>query len=105
MQINIDQEVSEFILSLEKQAIAKTLRTLDLLERFGHLLSLPHSKKVSVGLFELRVRGQQEIRILYCFYKGSTYLLNGFIKKSQKTPQKELTKGKRKLKALTGYNL
>jgi len=56
-----DSELEKFISSLEKPTIAKVLRTIDLLESFGHLLGMPHSKKVSPHLFELRIRGKQEI--------------------------------------------
>lgn len=101
MDIQIDPEVEKFIHSLEKQTIAKTLRTIDLLERFGFNLGMPHSKKVAKDIFELRVRGQQEVRIFYCFHKDQASLLSGFVKKSQKTPQKELLKARKKYEILT----
>lgn len=100
MQIQIDQEVEEFISSLEKSTVAKTLRTIDLLEKFTFNLGIPHSKKMTDGLFELRVRGRQEVRIFYYFSKGTIYLLSGFIKKSQKTPPNELTKARNKCRNL-----
>lgn len=101
MQISLNHDIEKFISSLEKQTIAKTLRTIDLLERFGNQLTLPHSKKMSGSLFELRVRGQQEVRIFYCFHRGTAVLLHGFIKKSQKTPHKVLEKAQRKFELLT----
>jgi phage-related protein len=43
------------------------------------------------GLIELRVRGRQEVRVLYVFAMGERiYLLHGFVKKTQTTPKKEL---------------
>ena len=99
-KIEVDADVEEFISSLEKQTIAKTLRTIDLLQRFGFALGMPHSKKVVEHLFELRVRGRQEVRIFYCFFENRIYLLMGFIKKSQKIPQKELVKAMNKYRAL-----
>ena len=90
MEIQTDIKVEEFIRSLEKLAIAKVVRTIDLLETFGNNLGMPHSKKVAEKLFELRISGRQEIRIFYTFHKGSACLLHGFIKKSRKTPQREL---------------
>ena len=97
MNIYTNPEVEKFILALEKQTVAKVIRTVDLLEKFEHKLGLPHSKKVSKDLFELRIRGKQEIRLFYCFHNKSIHLLNGFVKKSQKIPKKELNKdeGKR----------
>lgn len=96
----LDEKIEGFIQSLEKVTIARVLHTLDLLEKFGHLLGLPHSKKVSDRLFELRIRGQQEVRLFYSFYKGKVVFVHGFIKKTQKIPQKELFLANKKLKSV-----
>ena len=97
---NFNDSIEKFIKSLEKQTIAKVIHTIDLLEEFGHRLGLPHSKKVRGELFELRVRGVQEIRILYTFHKSYIVLLHGFIKKSQKIPKKEINKALARLRVL-----
>jgi len=46
------------------------------------------------GLFEIRIEYQSNIyRIFCCFDKGNLVVLfNGFQKKSQKTPRKEIDK-------------
>lgn len=91
MEINIiDGSLDKFIYSLEKPTIAKVLRVIDLLEKFGHNLGLPHSKKVFAQLYELRIRGMQEVRLFYIFHKSQIFLLHGFIKKSQKIPRREI---------------
>lgn len=95
-----DDLLEKFISNLEKSTIAKVLRTIDLLESFGQKLTMPHSKKVDSRLFELRVRGKQEVRILYSFHGGSAILLHGFIKKTQKISKKELKNARRKLGTL-----
>ena len=101
MEIHIiDSSLEKFIKSLEKQTIAKVLHTIDLLEEFGPRLGLSHSKKVSARLFELRIRGKQEIRIFYTFHQPKIILLHGFIKKSQKIPQREIQTALQKLKQL-----
>lgn len=101
MQIRIyDNSLERFIELLEKPAVAKVLRTIDLLEKFGYDLKLPHSKKILHNLFELRTHGRQEVRILYTFHKSEIVLLHGFIKKSQKTPRKEIRTALEKLKHL-----
>lgn len=70
MKIQIfDNTLEKFILSLEKITIAKVLRTIDLLEQFGFKLGPPHTKKIAHNLFELRIRGRQEVRIFYTFSK------------------------------------
>ena len=101
MQIKIlDNSVEKFIGSLEKTTVAKTLRTIDLLETFGHRLGMPHSRKIANHLFELRIRAKQEVRIVYSFHKTSIILLHGFIKKSNKIPKKEIDAALQKLKRL-----
>ncbi|NQU82769.1 MAG: type II toxin-antitoxin system RelE/ParE family toxin [Parcubacteria group bacterium] len=101
MQIRIfDNSLEKFIKSLEKSTIAKVLRAIDLLELFGHNLKLPHSRKITKNLFELRTRGSQEVRIFYIFRGTEIVLLHGFIKKSQKIPRKEINIAIQKMKAL-----
>lgn len=96
-----DAQLEKFIRSLDESAIAKVLRTIDLLEMFGHKLAMPHSKKVYARLFELRVQGKQEVRIFYTFHKGEAVLLYGFIKKSRRIPKREMLIALKKLKHLT----
>jgi len=95
-----DDSLKKFIKGLQKPAIAKVFRTIDLLEKFGQKLDLPHAKKISVRLFELRISGKQDVRIFYSFHKSQIFLLHGFIKKSQKIPQKEIKVALGKLKLL-----
>lgn len=91
-----DQCIEDFIASLDNPTIAKTLRTLDLLEKFGSKLGMPHSKKIDTNLFELRMRGKREIRIIYCFRKNSIIILHAFIKKTQKVPKKHIDLAKKR---------
>jgi phage-related protein len=95
-----DEAVEIFLTKLEKPAIAKVLRTIDLLEHFGNRLEMPHSKNIDRSLFELRIRGQQEIRLIYTFYNNKAVILHGFIKKSQKIPQKEISTAQSKFLTL-----
>lgn len=88
-----NQEVEKFIKHLEKFTIAKVLRVFDLLEKFGSDLKMPHSKNIGVNLFELRIRGSQEVRFIYTFQKEKIIIvLCGFVKKSNRIPQKEINK-------------
>jgi len=90
MQIILLDSVETFLESLNEKEIAKTIRTIELLEEFRNNLGMPHSKHLTDGLLELRIRGKREIRIFYCFNKNKAVLLHAFIKKTQKTPEKEL---------------
>ena len=94
MEIIVNESVVSLIESLQPSEMAKVLRTIDLLEQFGPDLGLPHSRHMTDGLLELRIRGKRELRIFYCFYERKTILLHGFIKKTQKTPTKEIFKAR-----------
>jgi phage-related protein len=60
------------------------------LEEFGPYLRAPHSKKITDKLYELRIVGENSIRILYTFYNNKYYLLHAFKKKVNKIPKKEI---------------
>ena len=80
--------VEEFIKSLSSSAIAKITHGIDLLEKHGPYVGMPHSKRINNELYELRIQGKEEIRIIYAFLGRKIYLLHGFKKKKQKTPVK-----------------
>ncbi len=62
----------------------------------------PFSKVLGFGLLEIRVRSKNDIaRIIFAFARGrKIILLHGFIKKTEKTPLKELEIAKDRLKNL-----
>lgn len=66
----------------------------------GPHLGMPFTRAMGKGLFELRIRGKEGIsRIFYCTVKeNKIVMLHGFIKKSQKTPLKELKIAKQRIK-------
>lgn len=99
--VYFDKNIQEFIASLQAQAYARTLRTIGLLVQYGHVLTMPHSKHVESRLWELRVRGKQEVRLLYTFHNERAIILHGFVKKSQKTPASDLQLARNRKKMLT----
>lgn len=96
-----EKPVEKFIASKSPQTKAKIIHLIDLLGFHGNILGMPHSKQLSKGLYELRIRGREEIRILYCFKKKNIYLLHGFKKQTQKTPLKEFDIALKRLDSLT----
>lgn len=82
----------EFILSLDSKMQAKMFRELDLLETFGNQLREPHSKPLGDGIYEIRAKVASDItRVLYFFVVNKKIILtNGFVKKTQKTPDNEI---------------
>lgn len=91
MQVNtVTTDINKFIFKLDTQTKARVLRYLELLEKYGNKLGMPYSKSLHEGLFELRITGNKQVRIIYCFYKDTIYLLHIFIKKSNRIPKKEI---------------
>lgn len=82
--------VDEFIQKQQPTTIAKIIHHNILLRQYGNKLGMPHAKNLGSGLYELRIRGKDEIRIFYCFKQKIVFLLHAFKKQTQKTPQKEL---------------
>lgn len=87
----------EFILSLDSKMQAKMFRELDLLETFGNQLREPHSKPLGDGIYEIRAKLASDItRVLYFFVVNKKIILtNGFVKKTQKTPDNEIALAKK----------
>lgn len=87
----------EFILSLDTKMQAKMFRELELLETFGNELREPHSKPLGDGIYEIRAKVASDItRVLYFFVVNKKIILtNGFVKKTRKTPDSEITLAKK----------
>ena len=61
MKIKIfNSSLEKFIQSLDSETIAKVTHTIELLEKFGNSLSMPHSKKIAEEIFELRIHGNKK---------------------------------------------
>ena len=87
-----DNPVSDFLDSVDQQTQTKLLRVVTNIEAYGLLSVIPHIKKLSgTPLWEIRVLGKSNARIIYVVpTKTRVLLLHGFIKKSNKTPAKEI---------------
>lgn len=94
------EDVEQFVLKLPVSMSAKYFHITDLMLEFGANLGMPHTKAMSDGLFELRVKGKEGIaRVFYCTKVGKRIvMLHAFIKKTPKMPAKELCKAEKRLK-------
>ncbi|OOO00671.1 MAG: addiction module toxin RelE [Epulopiscium sp. Nele67-Bin004] len=90
------EPIREFLDSLTPKLRAKAIRDLEILQEYGNNLREPHSKYIEDGIFELRIKFSSDIaRIFYFFIVGNKIILtNGFIKKQQKTPKREIERAK-----------
>lgn len=93
--------LNNFAYSLDQPTTAKITRLVGVLSQRGPFLYMPYSKKITTNIYELRIRGKQEITIFYTFKADAIYLLHIFQKKTQKTPIREIKTAKERLKHLT----
>ncbi len=84
--------VEEFIESLDAETQDKFIIKQQLLQDFGPQLRYPHTDHLGEGIFELRFKGKEgQIRVLFFFFYGKRIIFtNGFVKKTQKAPRKEI---------------
>lgn len=92
--------VEQFINNLNPKMRAKIYVLLVILQEKGNTLREPYSKHLDDGIFELRCKfGNNITRVLYFFfYDQKIVLTNGFAKKTQKTPTKEIALAKERRK-------
>ena len=90
--------VEDFLLTLNPKLRSKAYSDITLLQRLGINIREPYSSPIKgakyKGLFELRTKFSSNItRIFYfTFDKNKFILLHGFVKKSNKPPERELDK-------------
>lgn len=79
---------------------AKFTQIVGLIEEFGpNTIGMPHIRPLGQGLFEIRAKAIEGIgRAFFCTTKGKmVVILSEFIKKSQKTPPKEIALAKKRM--------
>ena len=98
--IYYNSKLEKEILDLPGGLLARYLWLTDLLLEFGSNLGLPHTKPIGKGLFELRVKSTEGIaRVFFCTKAGrKIIMLHSFIKKSQKTPKREIKIAQNRMK-------
>ena len=98
-------DVLEYLKMLEKEAKTnkqsrinrnKIIAYMDMLEKMGTRIGEPVTKHLEGEIWELR---PLKNRILYAYYADETFIvLHYFIKKTKKTPKREIEKALRNLK-------
>lgn len=87
-----EDPVKDFLMEADPKMRAKILMEIDLLSEYGNMLREPYSSALGDGIFELRTKVGSDIsRVLYFFMiENKIILTNGFVKKQQKTPKREI---------------
>lgn len=101
------EDVEQFVMDLPPGLRARYVILSDTLLEFGSDLGMPHTRAMSNGLFELRVKGKEGIaRVFYCtLINQRIVMLHGFVKKSQKNPNKELRIAKKRLSEIKEHGI
>lgn len=93
----------EWLLSLsseDRRAIGDDIRVAEL----GWPVGMPLCRSVTgrKGLWEIRTKlsGGRNARVFFCVHEGEMMLLHGFIKKTQKTPAKEINVALKRMRGL-----
>ncbi len=99
-EIDFYEGVDEAILDMPPKIQARMLKLLDLMAEKGANLGEPHTKPMGDGLFEIRAKAKEGIgRGLFCYLDGKNIkVLHAFVKKSHKTPKKDITLAKKRMK-------
>jgi phage-related protein len=86
IEIELEPEVAEWYSSLTSENRDVVAVHSELLEEFGHLLRMPHSRALADGLFELRfTMGRRAWRLAYWHRGKGIYLLLTVFSKQQRT--------------------
>ena len=94
------QRVEDEILTLPAGILARFLRYAERMESYGPDLGMPHTRAMGGGIFELRIKAAEGIaRVFYCTVVGRRVVfLHQFVKKTEKTPSRELDVARRRMK-------
>jgi phage-related protein len=94
------RRVEDEILALSSGFVARFLKYAERMEIYGPDLGMPHTRAMGGGLFELRIKAAEGIaRVFYCTVVDKRIVfLHQFVKKTEKTPPKELQIARRRMK-------
>lgn len=91
---------AEFLNDLPIKARARVVKLIDLLAEYGVLLKEPYTRQIRGKIRELRVKDNLgHIRVFYFTFTGRRFiLLHGFLKKTDKTPEREIEIAEKRMK-------
>lgn len=89
--------VRSFIEKIDDRTVGRIRRALNLLEMYGYTLSMPFSKPIGGGLFELRVEGAATVRMLYGFCEGTAVVVFAGKKERPALLRKDIVLAQRRL--------
>ena len=96
-----NEPVREWLLDLDKedkQTIGVDIKTVE----YGWPIGMPVSRSLGKGLYEVRshISHKRIARVIFTIVDGYMVLLNGFVKKTQKTPKEEIALALKRMKEI-----
>ena len=84
----VEAELDAWPIGLRARFRALSVR----MEEYGPNLGMPHTRALGTGLFEIRAKAEEGIgRVFFCTMVGRKIIIfHSFIKKTDKTPKREL---------------
>lgn len=95
MKIYVDPRADKIMKTLSKEDGAIVAKVVDLFQDYNYNLTEQHLKKLTKNLWELRAG---RWRLLFGLVGGCTVIANILLKKTQKTPKKEIDLAIKRLK-------
>lgn len=102
MKIIILDVVHIFLSDLDVSVRTDAYKLLKLLEQYGHSLSMPVAKPIGDGLWELRLVGRPQIRMLYGFCDGIPIVVLALRKQRSALPQSSITLARKRFREYCG---
>lgn len=101
-----DFELQKSILDLPPGLLGRYLHCTDRMGLYGPDLGMPHTRAMGAGLFELRLKSKEGIsRVFFCtVVEQKIIMLHQFIKKTDKTPAKDLQIARSRMKEWKNVN-
>ena len=98
--------VQEQILELPDTLAARYIVLTRRMVAIGPNLGMPHTKAMGAGLFELRIKGAEgTARVFYCAVVNRRVVMpHSFVKKTERTPNRELVLATSRMKEVKHAN-
>lgn len=94
------EDVQQAILAFPTGIQARYIHLTERMLEFGPNLGMPHTRSMGKGLLELRLKSKEGFgRVFFCTLSAQRIMmLHAFVKKSAKTPAKELRIARQRMK-------
>jgi phage-related protein len=85
----------------DKQMIGEDIKRVE----YGWPIGMPTCKPLGQGIFETRtdLPSERIARVFFCVEEGNVYLLHGIVKKTQKTPLKDIEMARSRRQAVLNW--